>query len=85
MWQRAAPLAVQLAHSRSVADDGTLAYAAIAYDRADCPTVARDLGVGRHARAVTQHHCPIRTERREKETNEQVELLQRTMRKNSTV
>lgn len=63
VWRRAAPLAVQLAHSRRVADDGTLADAAVADDWAYCPTVARDLGVGRHAGAVTQHHCPIRADR----------------------
>lgn len=37
---RAAPLAVQLAHSGCVTDDGTLANAAVADDRSDRPTVA---------------------------------------------
>lgn len=32
VWRRAAPLAVQLAHSRCVAHDGTLAHAAVADD-----------------------------------------------------
>lgn len=32
VWRRTAPLAVQLAHSRCVADDGTLADAAVTDD-----------------------------------------------------
>lgn len=73
VWRWAAPLAIQLAHSCSVADDATSAYAAVPDDWAYCSTVAWDLSIGRHAGAVTQHHCPMGTKTWKEETNLQVE------------
>lgn len=72
VWRRAAPLAVQLTHSRCVADDCTLADAAVADDWANCPTVAWDLGVWWHAGTVTQHHCQRREMRERKWTSESI-------------
>lgn len=63
MWRRAAPLAVQLAHSSCVADDGALADAAVADDWANRPTVTWDLGIGGHAGTVAEHHWSVRTQK----------------------
>ena len=57
VWQRSAPMAVQLAHARGVADDDALSDAGEADDGAHHAAVPGDLGVGGHAGPVAQHHC----------------------------
>lgn len=67
VWQRSAPMPIQLAHAGGVANDLAPARTAVADHRAHSAAVPRNLGVGRHAGPVTQHHCHGGTEVRGRE------------------